>query len=1393
MRELLRRKQNNQGMTLIELVVAFAILGVVAVAVSMFIITGIRSYSKANNETNVQSEAQTALNQINNMVIDAALGVNYNVVNKDVGNQWTLNDAGVGAKADNGSEIKSLAVANYKVLYVFDYDSAVVTDAETGDEAQQNSVYVLLIAYDTTEKKLYYIEKKLADPNDVNNTVAVSGLFNAGDLPNWSILAEGVEDFGVDLTEYKATNRVSIRLSLKRESQTYAASGIVTLRNLVAINELHISKIYKRIPGEVVISGISINLNCADYVVRDGDGIQLTTKTKADSGYPSQQVFAWRIYAQASASDTDNGKLIYDSLDDNYSNEYFYVDATTKVLYAKSASDESATLSGVRVNDIAFLRVYAFANREAYEALAAGTASNAYASKDVGVVFINEFSIQPDNKACIITSIAENSFAASVNGTTPDEAPVLYVNNGDRINMTSYVNGQLNSDQTSDQTVTVFWEVIDKTSNVLVTPNSCSNGVFNIAPDSSKGSFVIKAYPVSASNKVAYYRVDIDSEFSGQNLGLVSSKDTVNRGGSTQLEITINGKKLNASDYSKYTWSYAVSGMTDSTLMNQMVSITQSGLLSVDKTLNFDSSYTVTVTVTSKNDNTMVATKTITVPQVTISMNPVTYFLGNSWADVDYYDENTGSGIRAIVTGIEQGLYTLNWAVESNVYPGFGTSIPLTGTYVDWDNDAHPNTVKLHIGDRESQRLTYLRVKASIDKYATKSAIARVVTGSASLSANKAKADGTNDSRTSVERSTSNEPIAYYKAAISPQTTDGFSARDVRWYIESAKLEQSGTELAVDGQVPGLTVETMARGAQYLGVMKLDSTNAALMTTEKIVVKLHAVWGNLSSTTITENINGITFTVSADGKDTPTARYNRGQVVNLSATTAFGTDITWSVESAKVGGTTLERTESNKFSFSDPRSANTTVTIPYNLYTANANEVTVTLKGTVTNRNISDTVVITVNKVGFTVSDADVKGKTYTFTATVTGLEGDVTESIGWGLHSSQTDATAGTSKGGFTLTTDGNKATVDTANYQTRNVYLRGSLSVVNGTGTYGGDAAPVWKEVEIGLMTRSKLPDNFFDSGAASEQLYLNYRLLETQQATADEYSFTAANVTSLKDGGLYVVVGTTDALKSRDDYLQDYSGRLVTSTLGTTTNIALSYIWKFSSASNSSTPNETPGRLQNLETGRFLKLDDNTATVTSGNVNAYFFEDETTYLGDHYWRIKTATKGNRQLYCDANPNVSNPSVIKARWRWYIYEVTKKDGTPEKNILSYQNYLLVDYKEVDQAVYYRIRPFVAINSSYFRIQVNSRNYTAYVVYDTLSKKWYDMTTNRDANQLLTQNIFIIEVNDFGVTDLCDAIQRLKDDSEHNTYYMNSTNSDFSIMPVEIGDNWEYKPEISQ
>lgn len=67
----MRLTGNNKGATLVELIIAMAVAAIVLSMIMYFIFGAAKSYQRTSDEVNLQLEAQTAINQISNIILEA--------------------------------------------------------------------------------------------------------------------------------------------------------------------------------------------------------------------------------------------------------------------------------------------------------------------------------------------------------------------------------------------------------------------------------------------------------------------------------------------------------------------------------------------------------------------------------------------------------------------------------------------------------------------------------------------------------------------------------------------------------------------------------------------------------------------------------------------------------------------------------------------------------------------------------------------------------------------------------------------------------------------------------------------------------------------------------------------------------------------------------------------------------------------------------------------------------------------------------------------------------------------------------------------------------------------------------------------------------------------------
>lgn len=239
----MRVRKDQRGFTIVELLIAVAILSIVVASVCGFILVGSNSYAAANSDINVQQSAQLALNQMSDVLIDTTRSVNY--MGYDGGG--TPHKALKDAEFTFAPEDKSLVMYNGVVEENMTPAGTPTVEVKEGNGNKHYHFY-----WSKDAEKLYYAELDV-QPGDVDTktiafpTPPTYDPSNPTALPaGWFELASHVTDFSVDLTQVEEKRVVMLALTFLDGKKEYVTSNNVTIRNRVAVNDAELSPLDKK-------------------------------------------------------------------------------------------------------------------------------------------------------------------------------------------------------------------------------------------------------------------------------------------------------------------------------------------------------------------------------------------------------------------------------------------------------------------------------------------------------------------------------------------------------------------------------------------------------------------------------------------------------------------------------------------------------------------------------------------------------------------------------------------------------------------------------------------------------------------------------------------------------------------------------------------------------------------------------------------------------------------------------------------------------------------------------------------------------------------------------------------------------------------------------------------
>lgn len=190
-------RKENSGFSLVELIIAIAILGIIGVTVALMMTSSSRNYRRMSLEAQMQSEAQLVANAISEYAIDS----------------FDAKDIYAGSLGGNYDNTQG------KVLVLEATDKVGKdTDGDGVDDAYdyKNTRYV--IARDTVKNELY-----------IGTSAPQAG--GSWSTPDFAKLGAYISDFSVDVSHVESDNIIDFKLKYEKLEKVYEGNYQVLMRN----------------------------------------------------------------------------------------------------------------------------------------------------------------------------------------------------------------------------------------------------------------------------------------------------------------------------------------------------------------------------------------------------------------------------------------------------------------------------------------------------------------------------------------------------------------------------------------------------------------------------------------------------------------------------------------------------------------------------------------------------------------------------------------------------------------------------------------------------------------------------------------------------------------------------------------------------------------------------------------------------------------------------------------------------------------------------------------------------------------------------------------------------------------------------------------------------------
>lgn len=135
----MQKRQNNKGMTLLELIISMTIAVIVVFMIITFLSGASRAFRRTNDEVNLQLEAQTAVNRLANLIMEAEAVTDVITVRPDIEYRYGIDSLNLAGYSDYVIIFRK----DLKKLFLVDIPPSETPETVDIDEESLNKDYLL--------------------------------------------------------------------------------------------------------------------------------------------------------------------------------------------------------------------------------------------------------------------------------------------------------------------------------------------------------------------------------------------------------------------------------------------------------------------------------------------------------------------------------------------------------------------------------------------------------------------------------------------------------------------------------------------------------------------------------------------------------------------------------------------------------------------------------------------------------------------------------------------------------------------------------------------------------------------------------------------------------------------------------------------------------------------------------------------------------------------------------------------------------------------------------------------------------------------------------------------------------------------------------------------------